>query len=271
MLCIDLSDGTYLVFWIDSTNMAKTMAITNQKGGVGKTTVAINLAGALNQLGEDVLFVDLDPQGNATEGLGFTEAYDDPSGGTLYDTLLSDQSTINDIIVDHDEMRLAPSNVEMFNAEPELITEMRNRERLDMALDELEAEPDYIIIDCPPWLGILTDSALLACDSIVVPGLAESTSTRAVEILFDQVDTIEENFDATIGIDAIAANRVENDGESEEMMEWFRDTFEPTVPVYEIRKRVALKRAWSNGTSTFLHDEECDMGAVFLEMAEVVR
>ncbi|ADJ14516.1 ParA family protein [Halalkalicoccus jeotgali] len=251
--------------------MAKKIAITNQKGGVGKTTVAINLAGALNQVGEDVLFVDLDPQGNATEGLGFTGEYDDASGPSLYDTLLSDQSTINDILVDHDELRLAPSNIEMFNAEPELITEMRNRERLDMALEQLDADPDYIIIDCPPWLGILTDSALLACDSIVVPGLAESTSTRAVEILFDQVDTIEENFDETIAVDAIAANRVENDGESDEMMTWFRETFEPAVPVYEIRKRVALKRAWSNGTSIFHHEEECDMGDVFLEMAEVVR
>lgn len=250
--------------------MAHRIAITNQKGGVGKTTIAINLAGALNQIGKDVLFVDLDPQGNATEGLGFPAEYDNSNATNLSDVLLGEQDELGGTILSHDEMRVVPSNIEMFNVEPELITAMRNRERLDMALDSLDVDPDYIIVDCPPWLGILTDSALIACDSMVVPGLAESTSTRAIEILFDQVDTIEEHFETAIGTDAIAANRVEEDGESVEMMEWFRDTFEPHVPVFEIRKRVALKRAWSNGTSIFHHDEECDMEDEFMEMAKVV-
>lgn len=248
--------------------MAHRVAITNQKGGVGKTTVAINLAGALNQLGKDVLFVDLDPQGNATEGLGYVDEYDNSDVPNLSTVLLDDQEAINDVILSHDEMRVVPSNIEMFNVEPELITSMRNRERLDKALNSLEADPDFIIVDCPPWLGILTDSALLACESVIIPALAESTSTRAIEILFDQIDTLEEHFETAIATEAIAANRVEEDGESVEMMEWFRETFEPHVPVYEIRKRVALKRAWSNGTSIFLHDEECDMEDVFTDMAE---
>lgn len=248
--------------------MAHRIAITNQKGGVGKTTIAINLAGALNQLGKDVLFVDLDPQGNATEGLGYVDEYDNSAAPNLATVLLEDQSGINDVLLSHDEMRVVPSNIEMFNVEPELITSMRNRERLNMSLNSLDTEPDYIIVDCPPWLGILTDSALLACESVVIPALAESTSTRAIEILFDQIDTLEDHFESTIATDAIAANRVEQDGESEEMMNWFRETFEPHVPVYEIRKRVALKRAWSNGTSIFLHDEESDMEEVFLKMAE---
>lgn len=250
--------------------MAHRIAITNQKGGVGKTTIAINLAGALNELGHDVLFVDLDPQGNATEGLGFAGAYDSPSEPTLASVLLDDQSAINDLVLSHDEMRVVPSNIEMFNVEPELFTEMRNRGRLDMALDELDTDPEYIIVDCPPWLGILTDAALVACDSVTVPALAESTSTRAIEILFDQIDTIESNFDMSLGVDAVAANRVENDGESEEMMDWFRDTFEPAVPVFEVRKRVALKRAWSNGTSIYHHDEDCDMEDTFMDLAEVI-
>lgn len=247
------------------------IAITNQKGGVGKTTVAINLAGALNELGEDVLFVDLDPQGNATEGLGLTDAYD-TAETSLYDVLLGEYDALGELILSHDEMRVIPSSIEMFQTEPDLITEMRGRERLSMALDQLDTnpEPDHIIVDCPPWLGILTDSALLASDGIVLPALAESTSTRAIEILYDQIDTIEENYETTIATEAVVANRVEQDGESEEIVEWLRGTFEPSIPVYEIRKRVALQRAWNNGVSIFNHTEECDMAEAFLELAQGV-
>jgi chromosome partitioning protein len=245
------------------------IAITNQKGGVGKTTVAINLAGGLAKLGHDVLFIDLDPQGNATEGLGLTEAYE-PAELTLYDVLVREHDQLDELLIQHEEMTVVPSNVELFNAEPDLITGLRGRERLLMALDRMNYEPEYVLIDCPPWLGVLTDSALLASNSLVIPALAESTSTRAIEILFDQIDTIEENYETTIATEAVVANRVEQDGESEEMVAWFRETFEPAIPVFEIRKRVALKRAWSSGSSIFEHGEACDMEGVFLELAEEI-
>jgi chromosome partitioning protein len=130
------------------------IAITNQKGGVGKTTVAINLAGGLAKLGHDVLFIDLDPQGNATEGLGLTEAYE-PAKLTFYDILLGEHDRLDELLIQHEEMMVVPSNVELFNAEPDLITEMRGRERLSMALDRMSYEPEYVLIDCPPWLGII--------------------------------------------------------------------------------------------------------------------
>ena len=250
--------------------MASKIAVSNQKGGVGKTMVAINLAGALNQQGYDVLFVDIDPQGNATEGLGLADFYE-PQSPSLYDVLIEDQSLINDTITNHEEMDVVPSNIEMFNAEPDLITSMRGRERLRRALNNLDHDYDHIIVDTPPWLGILTDSSLLSCGNVVVPALAESTSTRALEILFDQVDTIEEQYETTISEQAIVANRVEPDGESKEMMEWFRETFEPAIPVFEVRKRVVLKRAWSNGVSIFEHSEECDMEDVFLQLANSLQ
>jgi chromosome partitioning protein len=250
--------------------MASRIAVSNQKGGVGKTMVAINLAGALNRQGHDVLFVDIDPQGNATEGLGLTDRYE-PGSPNLYDVLLEDQSSIGATVATHPEMDVVPSNVEMFNAEPDLITSMRGRERLRQALDELDRTYDYVVVDTPPWLGILTDSALLACGNVVIPALAESTSTRALEILFDQIDTIEDQYGTAITERAVVANRVEQDGESTEMMEWFRDTFEPAIPVFEVRKRVVLKRAWGNGVSVFEHEEDCDMEAVFLDLAESLQ
>lgn len=250
--------------------MPSKISVSNQKGGVGKTMVAINLAGALNQQGHEVLFIDIDPQGNATEGLGLANLYE-PQSPSLYDILIDDQSLINETIASHEEMDVVPSNIEMFNAEPDLITSMRGRERLKRAIENIEHDYDYIITDTPPWLGILTDSALLSCGNVVVPALAESTSTRALEILFDQIDTIEEQYETSILEQAIVANRVEPDGESKEMMEWFEETFEPAIPVFEVRKRVVLKRAWSNGVSIFQHSEECDMEDVFLELADSLQ
>jgi chromosome partitioning protein len=248
-----------------------TFCLSNQKGGVGKTTIAINVAGALAQRGHEVLFVDLDPQGHGTEGLGFEEAYD-AAPPSLYDVLLDLESehTIEDVIRTHEEFDLVPSNVDMFNAEPELTTAMRGRERLSMALEDLEGDYDFLVVDCPPSLGNLTDNALLACRNVLIPALAEGTSIRALEILFDQVETIERGYDIDVEDLGLVANRVETDGEAEEMMDWFEDTFAGRIPVWEVRKRVALKRAWSNGVSIFEHDESCDMEDVFLDIADAV-
>ena len=248
------------------------LCLSNQKGGVGKTTVAINVAGALAHRGRDVLFVDLDPQGHGTEGLGYAEAYD-AGPPSLYDVLLDldSQDGINDIVVEHKEFDLVPSNVDMFNAEPELTTAMRGRERLGMALSSLEADYEFVIVDCPPSLGNLTDNALLACQHVLIPALAEGTSIRALEILFDQIETIEDGYDVVIEDLGLVANRVETDGEATEMMDWFEDTFAGRIPVWEVRKRVALKRAWNNGVSIFEHSESCDMEAVFLDIADSLQ
>jgi len=248
--------------------MTYRLAVSNQKGGVGKTTVAINVAGALAHRGHDVLFVDLDPQGHGTEGLGLEDAYD-ASPPSLYDVLLDidAQHRINDLVVSHEEFDVLPSNIDMFNAEPELTTAMRGRERFSMALDELEADYDFLVVDCPPSLGNLTDNALLACRNVLIPAQAEGTSIRALEILFDQIDTLEESYEVDVEDVGLVANRVEVDGEAREMMDWFRDTFGDRIPVWEIRKRVALKRAWNDGVSTFAHDESCDMESVLLDIA----
>ncbi|MFC6835483.1 ParA family protein [Halomarina ordinaria] len=244
------------------------LALSNQKGGVGKTTVAINVAGALNARGNDVLFVDLDPQGHGTEGLGLADAYD-AAPPSLFDVLLDLDARphINDLVYEHEEFDVVPSNVDMFSAEPKLTTAMRSRERLSMALDELDHDYEFVVVDCPPSLGNLTDNALLACRNLLIPALAEGTSIRALEILFDQVETLEQGYGVDIDDVGLVANRVETDGEAVEMMDWFEDTFEGRIPVWEVRKRVALKRAWNEGVSIFTHHEECDMERAFLDVA----
>lgn len=244
----------------------KHVAVSNQKGGVGKTMVAINLAGALNQRGQTVLLVDADPQGNATEGLGLADVYEEPEPN-LRTVLVSQDAALPEIIETHSELDLVPSNLDLFKGEAELVTEMQGRKRLQRAIRDVEGDYDFVIYDCPPSLLVLTDSALLAAQNVLIPALAESTSTRALDILFDQIDTLEDEYEMAINEQAIVANRVEPDGEAREMMAWLRETFEPGLPVFEVRKRVVLKRAWSNGVSIFEHSEDCDMEVEFDQLA----
>lgn len=249
--------------------MPAKIAVSNQKGGVGKTTIAINTAGALAQRGRDVLFVDLDAQGHGTEGLGLADEYErePPHLGTVL-TDLDEQGLITDLIVAHEEFDVLPSNIDMFGLETDLTGALRSRERFAMALEELDHEYEFIITDCPPSLGHVTDNALLACPDVLIPALAEGTSIRALEILYDQIDSLERGYETTIRDVGVVANRVEQDGEADEMMDWFEDTFGARIPVWEVRKRVALKRAWSAGVSIFHHEEESDMEPIFLEIAE---
>jgi chromosome partitioning protein len=250
-----------------NTDMPAILAVSNQKGGVGKTTVAINVAGALHQRGRDVLLVDLDPQGNATEGLGFVDAYD-AQPPSLFDVLTdTDQrSAITDIVREHSEMDVVPSNVDHHHTEREMTHVRRPTEQLALALEEIAPAYDYVLIDCPPSLGHLTDNALYAAQNVLIPALAESTSKRAVELLFDHITSIERDFDITIRERGVVANRVEETNEATEMVDWFARAFDDT-PRFEVRKRVALQRAHSAGTSLFEYDAEVDMCDIFLNVA----
>ncbi|MFB6150208.1 MAG: ParA family protein [Haloarculaceae archaeon] len=274
------------------------ICVTNAKGGTGKTTVAINVAGALNERGRDVLFLDLDPQGNATEGLGLLEEYD-AAPPTLFDVLtdVEQRDRIDDIRVEHPEMDVVPSNVDMLQAERELtIADLAARagdhpdldpgalsslavnvspemtggphalDALDRALDGLDREYDYVIVDSPPFYGKLTDTGIYAARNILVPALTEATSERAIELLIDQIAALEAEVDVSVDTLGVVANRVETTREDETMLQWFNEVFADD-PVWEVRKRVALQRAFSAGESIFAYEESVDMESVFLEIA----
>lgn len=261
---------------VPQTPQTHRLTLYNSKGGVGKTTVAINLAGALNQRGYDVGFVDLDPQGNATEGLGYPEAYDaDPP--TLFDAILDqDPRVAARIVREHPEFDLLPSNVDMLTIEKELIVDEfvddePASDYLGVLLDELEDvyEWDYTIIDAPPFFGVLSDNALYASKNVIIPALAESTSERAIELAQDHFNVLEKNENIYIDEIAAVANRVETNNESERMEEFIKTAF-PDIPVYSVRKRVALQRAYTAGVSLFEYDKQSDMEEVFLDLADGV-
>ena len=250
--------------------MAHLFCVSNQKGGVGKTTVSINIAGALNQLGRDVLLVDLDPQGSATEGLGFIDAYD-VNPPSLFDLLTdpSQRKEVESIICSHPEMDVLPSNIDMTAVEPELTLSRRACEQLSLTLEPLESEYDFIIVDSPPNLGLLTDNALYATQNVLIPALAESTSKRALELLFDHIESIELEFDIDIEERGVVANRVEPTNEADHMLEWIGEAFSDT-PIWEVRKRVDLQRAFSQGGSIFHYKPDLDMAAVFLTIGRSI-
>lgn len=252
--------------------MTLRIAISNQKGGAGKTTTAINVAGALAHRGHDVLLVDLDPQGHSTEALDLDDEYevDAPS---MFDALVNiEQRDIIDSLISHrEEFDVVPSHVDMFRAEAQLTTERRREERLQMVLDEMEADYDFLLVDCPPNLGVLTDNALLATEHVLIPAQPRTSSVRALEILFDQIDALEETYDVDIRQVALVANETRNDSETEEMLEWFRDVFGGDG-VYEIPTRVALQRAWNAGVSIFEHEESLpDVEAEYERLAAALE
>ncbi|MCU4719298.1 ParA family protein [Halapricum hydrolyticum] len=244
------------------------IAVSNQKGGVGKTAVAINVAGALNDRGHDVLFVDLDPQGNATENLGMRDVYDE-GPPSLFDVLSDAEKRhhVVDLVREHEEMDVIPSNIDMTAIEPELTLSRRSGQQLSLTLEHVDHEYDYVIIDCPPFLGNLMDNALYAAQNMLIPALAETTSKRAFELLFDHVSALEKDYDIRIRERGVVINRIDvRKNQAREMVAWIEDAFDDT-PVWKVRERAAVQRAMTNGTSLFAEAPECDQLPSFREIA----
>lgn len=260
---------------------ATRIGIVQQKGGVGKSTVAANVSGALNERGHNVLLIDADPQGHLTSGVGLDDVYD-KQPPSIYDAMVSPrdfdpregQYSLDDIIVtNHEEFDVIPSNIDMFSLEQDLVTEMRGRERLSQVLDFLDHGYDFVLIDTPPSLGHITDNVVLATQNLLIPVEAEDTSIRALELLNDQIETLEYEYDIPVLDQAVVANNVHYplDNEQEGMMDWFETTYDGICPVFEVRHRVAIKRAWNNGVSIFKHDEDCDQRDALLSVAETLE
>lgn len=248
------------------------LAVSNQKGGVGKTAIAINLAGALNKRGNEVLFVDMDPQGNATENLGMRRVYDSEPP-SLFDVLVDSEQRgrVGELIREHQEMDVLPSNIDMTAAEPELTVARRSGERLAMLLERLEDTYDVIIIDCPPFLGNLMDNALYAAKNIIIPALAETTSKRAFELLFDHVEALERDYQINIADCGVVINRIDvRKKQAGEMIEWIENAFDDS-PVWKVRERAAIQRALAAGSSIFIAESSCDQCVVFKRMAAVLE
>lgn len=176
----------------------KIIAIINQKGGVGKSTTAINLSAALGELNKQILLVDLDPQGNATSGLGIEKSQ---VNRCIYDVLLNDVSIENAIIPDVCEnLDLVPATINLAGAEVELVSEMARENRLKDAVGTLRGKYDYIFIDCPPSLGLLTINAFVAADKLLIPIQCEFYALEGVTKLLESMKRVKTRLNPTLDI-----------------------------------------------------------------------
>lgn len=181
--------------------MGKIIAITNQKGGVGKTTTSVNLGACLAYIGKRVLLVDIDPQGNATSGLGIEKADVDQC---VYDILVDDADVI-DIIkaTSVENLDVIPATIQLAGAEIELVPTISREVRLKRALEAVKQNYDYIIIDCPPSLGLLTINALTASDSVVIPVQCEYYALEGLSQLLNTVRLVQKHLNTDLMIEGV--------------------------------------------------------------------
>lgn len=249
----------------------KTLAFVQQKGGVSKTTNTINVGGALNHCGRDVLLVDADPQGYLTNELGFKGAYTS-DGDTLYDVLKEpSEYDPREIVVSHDEFDVLPSHIQMFKLEQDLIAAgWKVRERLSAVLDQID-DYDYVVIDAPPSLGPINDNVLLAAKNVLIPVEAEASSELALTHLFNQISTLEDRYDTTITEQGVVISNVTHpiDNEQRSVIHGFARDFREVCPVYEVRNRTAINR--SNGSIFNPESPECDQKPVYERIARDVE
>lgn len=252
--------------------MSKVIAVTNQKGGVGKTTTSVNLSAALAYMGKKVLLVDIDPQANATQGIGEDRS---SLSLTVYDAIT--QSTpLKDIIISTDvkNLDIVPANIDLAGVEIELSQVKSGREqRIRNALETVKERYDFVIIDCPPALGLLNTNALTASDAVLIPVQCEYYALEGLTQLLNTILLTQKVFNEKLTIEGVLLTMLDSRTNlgievSQEVRKYFREKVYDVV----IPRNIKLSEAPSEGLNIFDYDNTSEGAKAYAKLAkEVVK
>ncbi|BAD42314.1 ParA family protein [Symbiobacterium thermophilum] len=249
--------------------MSRVIAIANQKGGVGKTTTAVNLSACLADLGKRVLLIDVDPQGNATSGLGLDRRR---LKASVYDVLL-DELPLQEAVVNTRVrgLQVVPATIDLAGAEIELVPRIARESRLKQALDPVRDQYDFVLMDCPPSLGLLTINALTAADSILIPIQCEYYALEGLTQLMDTFRLVREALNPNLEVEGVVLTMF--DGRTNlsiQVVEEVKRFFKGQVYRSIITRNVRLSEAPSHGLPITLYDPRSKGAEAYMELAREV-
>ena len=249
------------------TSNFKTISIVNQKGGVGKTTTAINLGTALAAIDKNILLIDLDPQGNLSTGIGITEKQRKTS---VYD-LITQEVSIDKTILDTKipNLKIIPSNVNLSGIEFELATDEARAIKLNSKINNLNDKFDLVLIDCPPSLGILTVNSLVASDSVLVPLQCEFYALEGLAQLLRTVEKVKDNLNPSLFLEGVILTMFDSRNRlSEDVVNDAREYLGEKVFQTIIPRNVRLSEAPSHGLPAIIYDQTCIGSIAYIDLAK---